>query len=155
MHLMKSTDLALRLLMRLAVRTDADGPVGSGAAPTTREVAQALGAAYTHMAKVVARLQHLGLVEARRGRGGGLELTVAGRAASVGAVVRTFEGSGDMADCVGGEQACPLNAACRLRGALRNAQEAFFASLDGVSIADVTKAPTGPLLLALSRRPSE
>jgi Rrf2 family nitric oxide-sensitive transcriptional repressor len=150
MHLMKSTDLALRLLMRLAV-----APPEAEEPPTTRDVAEAMGAAYTHMAKVVARLQHLGLVEARRGRGGGLMLTLAGRSASVGAVVRTFEGSGDMADCVADDQACPLNAACRLRGALRNAQEAFYASLDGVSIADVTAAPTGPLLLALSRRPPE
>ncbi|WP_042386361.1 RrF2 family transcriptional regulator [Streptacidiphilus melanogenes] len=155
MHLMKSTDLALRLLMRLAVRSAGDGPLGSGAAPTTREVAEALGAAYTHMAKVVARLQHLGLVEARRGRGGGLELTVAGRAASVGAVVRTFEGSGDLADCVGDDESCPLNAACRLRGALRQAQEAFYASLDQVLLEDVVAAPTGPLLLAISRRPGD
>ncbi|SEL03161.1 RrF2 family transcriptional regulator [Streptacidiphilus jiangxiensis] len=148
MHLMKSTDLALRLLMRLAVES-------GGTAPTTREVAAALGAAYTHMAKVVARLQHLGLVEARRGRGGGLELTVAGRAASVGAVVRTFEGTGDLAACVGDEESCPLNAACRLRGALRQAQEAFYASLDGVSVTDVVAAPTGPLLLAISKRPGD
>ncbi|MEY9874301.1 Rrf2 family nitric oxide-sensitive transcriptional repressor [Streptacidiphilus sp. MAP12-33] len=151
MHLMKSTDLALRLLMRLAV----ESPEVPGPAPTTREVADALGAAYTHMAKVVARLQHLGLVTARRGRGGGLELTLAGRAASVGAVVRTFEGSGDMAACVGDEESCPLNAACRLRGALRQAQEAFYASLDGVSVTDVVAAPTGPLLLAISRRPGD
>ncbi|WP_037605949.1 RrF2 family transcriptional regulator [Streptacidiphilus rugosus] len=149
MHLMKSTDLALRLLMRLAV-VPADAPES----PTTREVADALDAAYTHMAKVVARLQHLGLVEARRGRGGGLVLTVAGRAASVGAVVRTFEGSGDLADCVGENQACPLNSACRLRGALRTAQEAFYASLDGVSVMETVAAPTGPLLLAISSRPS-
>jgi Rrf2 family nitric oxide-sensitive transcriptional repressor len=148
MHLMKSTDLALRLLMRLAVQCDA-----ADASPTTREVAEALGAAYTHMAKVVARLQHLGLVQARRGRGGGLVLTTAGRAASVGAVVRTFEGSGDLADCVGEHEACPLNAACRLRGALRAAQEAFYASLDRVSVMDVVAAPTGPLLLAISRPP--
>lgn len=149
MRLMKSTDLALRVLMRLAVvpaDTDPDE------LPTTREVAEAMEAAYTHMAKVVGRLQHLGLVQARRGRGGGLVLTAAGRAASVGAVVRSFEGSGDLAGCVDEHEACPINAACRLRGALRAAQEAFYASLDEVSITDVVAAPTGPLLLTISRR---
>jgi Rrf2 family nitric oxide-sensitive transcriptional repressor len=144
MRLLKSTDLALRLLMRLAVAGEDT--------PTTKEVAEEMGSAYTHAAKVVARLQHLGLVEARRGRGGGLALTLAGRAASVGAVVRTFEGSGDLAECEAdgpGGTACPLNAACRLRGALRAAQETFYASLDGVSLADVVAPPTGPLLVAL------
>ena len=145
MHLMKATDLALRLLMRLAV-VPADGE-----APTTREVADEVGAAYTHMTQVVGRMQHLGLVTARRGRGGGLVLTRAGRAASVGAVVRTFEGSGDLAACVSEDEACPLNAACRLRGALRAAQEAFYTSLDQLSIADIVAGPTGPLLVQVSR----
>src|SRR5262245_44339589 len=58
--------------MRLAV-------IGDAPAPTTREVADAVGVPYTHAAKVVTRLQHLGVVEARRGRGGGLALTTAGR----------------------------------------------------------------------------
>ena len=149
MHLKKSTDLALRLLMRLAVvppDTDPDE------LPTTRDVAEAMGAAATHMAKVVGRLQQLGLVQARRGRGGGLLLTPAGRVASVGAVVRTFEGSGDPAACVEGEDPCPINAACRLRSALRAAQEAFYASLDQLTVEDVTAGPTGPLLLSISLR---
>ncbi|GAA2057260.1 nitric oxide-sensing transcriptional repressor NsrR [Catenulispora yoronensis] len=150
MRLMKSTDLALRLLMRLAVVPPDAEP---DELPTTRDVAEAMGAATTHMAKVVGKLQHLGLVQARRGRGGGLVLTAAGRAASVGAVVRTFEGSGDLAACVDDDEPCPINAACRLRGALRAAQEAFYTSLDQLSIEDVTAAPTGPLLLTLSRRP--
>ena len=149
MHLMKSTDLALRLLMRLAVLPPDTDPEEL---PTTREVAESMGAATTHMAKVVGRLQHLGLVQARRGRGGGLVLTAAGRAASVGAVVRTFEGSGDLAACVEGDEPCPINAACRLRGALRVAQEAFYTSLDQLTIEDVTAGPTGPLLLSISRR---
>jgi Rrf2 family transcriptional regulator, nitric oxide-sensitive transcriptional repressor len=149
MRLMKSTDLALRLLMRLAVVPPDAEP---DELPTTRDVAEAMGAATTHMAKVVGRLQHLGLVQARRGRSGGLVLTAAGRVASVGVVVRTFEGSGDLAACVGdGDgEACPLNAACRLRGALRAAQEAFYASLDQLTISDVTAAPTGPLLLSIA-----
>lgn len=149
MHLMKSTDLALRLLMRLAVVPPDTAP---DELPTTRDVAEAMGAATTHMAKVVGRLQQLGLVQARRGRGGGLLLTASGRVASVGAVVRTFEGSGDPAACVDGDEPCPISAACRLRSALRAAQEAFYASLDELTIEDVTAAPTGPLLLSIGLR---
>ncbi len=148
---MKSTDLALRLLMSLAV---VPGDADPDDLPTTRDAARSTGAAYTHMVKVVGRLQRYGLVQARRGRGGGLVLTPAGRAASVGAVVRAFEGSGDLAACMDGEASCPINTACRLRSALSTAQEAFYASLDEVSVADVVAAPTGPLLLAIGRRGS-
>ncbi|MEU5048723.1 Rrf2 family transcriptional regulator [Streptomyces sp. NPDC021096] len=148
MRLTKSTDIALRIAMRLAVAPDA----GDGAAPTTREVAGAVGVPYTHAAKVVSRLQHLGVVEARRGRGGGLALTEAGRRSSVGRLVRELEGAGDVVGCED-EPPCPLRAACRLRGALRQAQEAFFAALDPITVEELTGPPTGPVLLSLSPPP--
>ncbi|MER5597144.1 Rrf2 family transcriptional regulator [Streptomyces sp. NPDC002265] len=142
MRLLRSTDLALRVLMRLAV-------VG-GPTPTTREVAEDMGVPYTHTAKIVAELQHMGLLDARRGRGGGLSLTEKGRTVSVGAVVRSFEGEGDVVECEGATP-CPLNTACRLRGALRRAQEAFYATLDPLTMQDIIAGPTGPLLLQISR----
>ncbi|MET9968328.1 Rrf2 family transcriptional regulator [Streptomyces sp. NPDC006356] len=144
MRLLRSTDLALRLLMRLAVLGDAN--------PTTREVAADMEVPYTHAAKVVAELQHMGLVDARRGRGGGLSLSDRGRTASVGAIVRAFEGDGDVVECEG-DNPCPLHSDCRLRGALRGAQEAFYASLDPLTVTDVTADPTGPLLLQIGRTP--
>ncbi|MFH8788240.1 RrF2 family transcriptional regulator [Streptomyces roseoverticillatus] len=143
MRLTKSTDIALRIAMRLAVTGDDS--------PTTREVAEAVGVPYTHAAKVVSRLQHMGVVEARRGRGGGLTLTTAGRTGSVGRLVRELEGAGDVVGCED-DPPCPLRAACRLRGALRDAQEAFFAALDPITVEDLTGPPTGPVLLSLGTR---
>ena len=144
MRLTKSTDIALRIVMRLAV-------VDDSANPTTREVAEVMGVQYTHAAKVVARLQHLAVVEARRGRGGGLALTAAGRSSSIGHLVRELEGNGDVVDCEG-ELPCPLSSACRLRHALRQAQEAFYASLDPLRVEDLVADPTGPVLLSLQLR---
>ncbi|GAB2747575.1 RrF2 family transcriptional regulator [Kitasatospora kifunensis] len=146
MRLTKGTDIALRIAMRLAVL--------EGQNPTTREVAAAVDVPYTHAAKVVSRLQHLGVVEARRGSGGGLTLTTAGRTGSLGQLVRDLEGVGDVVGCED-DPPCPLRAACRLRGALRTAQEAFFQSLDPLSIEQLVAPPTGPVLLALSARPSD
>ncbi|MGA5570555.1 RrF2 family transcriptional regulator [Streptomyces pseudogriseolus] len=145
MRLLRSTDLALRVLMRLAVAGDTT--------PTTREVAEAMDVPYTHAAKVVADLQHRGLLTARRGRGGGLALTEQGRGASVGGLVRALEGEGDVVDCDGAATTapCPLRSDCRLRGALRRAQEAFYASLDPLTVTDLTAGPTGPLLLGVPR----
>ncbi|QIY59313.1 Rrf2 family transcriptional regulator [Streptomyces sp. RPA4-5] len=146
MRLTKSTDIALRIAMRLAVLGD------TGDAPTTREVASAVQVPYTHAAKVVSKLQHLGAVEARRGRGGGLALTAAGRTGSLGRLVRELEGTDDVVGCED-DPPCPLRGGCRLRGALRVAQEAFYASLDPLSVADLVETPTGPLLLSLTSAP--
>ncbi|MER7959762.1 Rrf2 family transcriptional regulator [Streptomyces sp. NPDC096030] len=147
MRLTRFTDLALRAVMRLAV----PGTPGQESAVTTREVAEVMAVPYAHMAKVVTRLQHLGVVEARRGRGGGLTLTETGRRASVGWLVRTLEGEEEVVEC-DGETPCPLRAACRLRGALRHAQEAFYASLDPLTVADLVESPTGPVLVSLGIR---
>ncbi|WP_436738872.1 RrF2 family transcriptional regulator [Streptomyces sp. BBFR102] len=146
MRLTRFTDLALRVLMRLAV----EDPKATDDLPTTREVAAGMRVPYTHTTKAVARLQHLGLIEARRGRGGGLTLTAAGRSASVGALVRELEGTGDVVECEGAEP-CPLRSACRLRGALQQAQEAFFAALDPLTVGTLAAAPAGPVLLTIAR----
>ncbi|MFC4121205.1 RrF2 family transcriptional regulator [Nonomuraea zeae] len=148
MRLTAFTDISLRIVMRLAVAHEGD-PL------TTRAVAGMLAVPYTHAAKAVARLSELGVVEARRGRGGGLQLTEAGRRRTVGALARDLEGVGDVVGCTD-DPPCPLRAACRLRSALRQAQEAFYASLDGITVESLADDPTGPVLRSLpdpGRRP--
>jgi Rrf2 family nitric oxide-sensitive transcriptional repressor len=147
-RLTKFTDLALRAVMRLAVSD-------SGESLTTRQVAEAVDVPYAHMAKAVSRLQHLGVVEARRGRGGGLGLTVLGRRASLGWLARELEGDGEVVACEG-DQPCPLRGDCRLRRALADAQDSFYASLDRLTVADLipsSGASGGPVMVGLSPRP--
>lgn len=141
MRLTAFTDVSLRLVMRLAV-------AGEGELLTTRTAAAMLAVPYTHMAKAVARLAEMGLVETRRGRGGGLLLTEAGRRSSVGAIVRELEGAGDLAGCED-DPPCPLRAACRLRGALAQAREAFYASLDEVTVESLVSPPARQVLRVL------
>jgi Rrf2 family nitric oxide-sensitive transcriptional repressor len=145
MRLTAFTDVSLRLVMRLAVADE-------GELLTTRTAAGMLGVPYTHMAKAVARLSDMGLVEARRGRNGGLLLTESGRRASVGSIVRELEGGGDLAGCED-DPPCPLRAACRLRGALSRAREAFYTSLDGVTVESLVSPPTRQALALLRSAP--
>lgn len=140
MRLTSFTDVALRIVMRLAVAGEDS--------LTTRDVAGAVSVPYTHAAKAVARLSEMGLVEARRGRGGGLRLTETGRTASVGMIVRALEGPGDVVGCED-DPPCPLRSACRLRSALARAREAFMASLDPVTVGDLVADPAGPVLIGL------
>lgn len=143
MRLTKFTDLALRVVLRLAHVDDGSVRI------TAKEVAVAVGAPHTHVAKVVSKLRHLDVVEARRGRNGGLTLTDTGWAASVGWIVRELEGSADVVGCLDNPP-CPLLRGCKLRGALRVAQEAFFASLDPIIVRDLVadRQPWFGVLLA-------
>ncbi|MCA1004542.1 Rrf2 family transcriptional regulator [Rhodococcus hoagii] len=135
MQLTQFTDLGLRIVMRLAA-----DPAGSGG-PSTRTVAEQLAVSYTHATKVVARLSELGVVTTRRGRGGGLAITELGRTASVGWLTRQLEGDGEVVTCEG-DKPCPLRKGCRLRSALRDAQEAFYSALDAMTVRDLTSPTT-------------
>jgi Rrf2 family nitric oxide-sensitive transcriptional repressor len=143
-RLNRSTDIGLRILMLSATREDL---------LTIDELAESLVVARHHLAKVVQRLQHLGLLETVRGRSGGVRLATGARTASIGALVRELEGETEVVDCDGdGAAACPMNAGCRLRGALRQAQESFYATLDPITVADLTAPPARQVLLRLGRR---
>ncbi len=143
MQLTQFTDLGLRVVMRLVVAEE-------GERPSSRAVAEELAVSYAHAAKVIARLSELGVVDARRGRGGGLALTELGREASVGWLARRLEGEDEVVACDGIRgRACPLRSGCRLRSALRAAQLAFFASLDDLALADLAAPPARPALHAL------
>ncbi|BCY06923.1 Rrf2 family transcriptional regulator [Actinoplanes sp. L3-i22] len=141
MRLNRSTDIGLRILMLSAARDDR---------LTVDELAESLAVPRNHLAKVVQTLQHRGLLETVRGRGGGVRLAAAGRAQSVGALVRALEGEAEVVDC-DGDPPCPLRGNCRLRGALRLAQEAFYVALDPITIGDLAAPPVRETLLSISR----
>ncbi|MGC4795653.1 Rrf2 family transcriptional regulator [Micromonospora orduensis] len=142
MRLNRSTDISLRILMLSAVRDDR---------LTIDELAEVLAVPRHHLAKVVQRLQHLGLLETVRGRSGGVRLAGTAHTASIGGLVRKLEGDTEVVDCEG-EQACPLSRDCLLRGALRRAQEAFYAALDPITVGDLSAPPARQVLLSLGRR---
>lgn len=141
MHLSRATDIALRVVMLAAA---------DGGRLTVEEMATALEVPRAHLAKVVQRLQHHGFATTVRGRAGGVQVPASVLTASVGAVVRAFEGEDEVVECEA--PACPLRGVCRLRGALRDAQAAFLASLDEVALADLLAEPTGPVLVELLQR---
>lgn len=148
MQLTRFTDLGLRAMMLLAAGESREQRV------TTRTIAAAAGASENHVAKAVSRLVELDMVHARRGRTGGLELTAAGREASVGWLIRRLEGDREVIDCIG-EHACPLIPACRLRRALSDAREAFYAELDRHTVNDLARGTEllGILQLSIERKP--
>lgn len=139
MQLTRFTDLGLRAMMLLAAAED------NGHRVTTRAIATSAGASEHHVAKAITRLVDLDLVYSQRGRTGGVFLTDAGRRASIGRVVRELEGDTEVVTC-GGVNPCPLLPACRLRRALADAKEAFYAELDRHVVGDLVGGALIPLI---------
>ena len=130
MQLDKFTDYALRVLMTLAVRAPARVP--------TSEIAATFGLSENHLSKVATQLVSVGFAASERGRNGGLVLARPADQIRVGDVVRAMKRGVVVAECFGTDQSCLILPACGLRAPLAQAQEAFFATLDGYTLADVT-----------------
>ena len=140
-------DVSLRAMMVLAAAPD-------GALLTTQSIADAIATPYNHVSKAMARLRELGMIDVERGRHGGSRLSSAGRAATVGQLLRRLDTRMDPADCVGVGGACPLINECHLRGALSRAREAFYRELDDIVIASLpTSRQMTPVFQAIGLRP--
>ncbi|TAJ80573.1 MAG: Rrf2 family transcriptional regulator [Gallionellaceae bacterium] len=131
MQLTVSTDIALRTLIYLGRKDDS---------ATIQEVADAFNISKAHLMKVVMTLVAENLLISERGRNGGVRLALNARKISVGSVVRLMENSLALVVCMKDDAAsdvCPLLPDCRLKGVFIKAQDAFFASLDQTSLADL------------------
>ena len=141
MRLTHWTDYSLRVLMYCA-QCEVQQTVA-----TIQAIADQHGISKSHLTKIVMTLAADGYLQTSRGRGGGIRL---GRPASqivLGEVVRKTETDFQMVECFeAGKSRCALLPACHLKNVLTQALEAFFATLDGITLADLmnnTPAPSG------------
>ena len=123
-------DVCLRAVMLLSAAPEGD-------LLTSQDIADGIGTPYNHVSKAMAKLRGLGLIEVVRGRTGGARLSLAGRNATVGQVLRELDTRSDPAECVGATGECPLINDCKLRAALSRAREAFYRELDSIVIAEL------------------
>ncbi len=127
MRITKRTNIAIRLLMYCAAHRDR--------LVTKSEVAGACNISENHLAHVINQLGQLDILHTVRGRKGGLALAVAPDELRIGQVFRQIEGDLPIAECFAdADNSCPLTEACRLRIALQNAAEVFYASLDEITL---------------------
>ena len=140
MRLTVQTDYALRMLMHLAVNQER--------LITINEVAERYAISKNHLMKVAQALSRQKLIASVRGRAGGLRLAGDPAGISVGGVVRRLEAASALVECFpGGADACLITPACKLKGVLAEAQEAFFAVLDAYTLNDLVMG--APALHAL------
>lgn len=129
MQLSTHTDFSLRVLIYLALQKECT-PV------TVQKIADDYGISANHVAKVAQTLTQLGYVQSLRGRSGGLVLAVLAQDINVGQVVRAVENL-KLLECFASGSACPIESACKLKGILQKAQQAFLATLDEYTLADL------------------
>lgn len=141
MRLTTFSDYSLRVLMYLALDVDRQA--------TIPEIAAAYGISEHHLTKVVHRLGRGGVVVATRGKGGGIRLARAPENIRLGEVVRAAEGEGAIVECQLVDAGnCRIAGACQFFGILVDAFDAFYATLDAHTLADLVAKPK-PLRRAL------
>lgn len=135
MQLSAYSDYSIRVLMQTALRHPER--------VTVDEVAETFGISRHHLVKVVHDLGRSGYLETRRGIGGGFMLARPPEEIRLGDLVRLGEESETVIDCMDrNSRTCRLLPSCRLKGVLDEAAAAFFAVLDGYTLADLLKQPS-------------
>ena len=144
MRLTSHADYALRILLYLATHRER--------LVSTEEIATAYGISRNHLTKIVQRLGQGGWIEVRRGRGGGIRLGREPAEINVGEVVREFEATLAVVECLDPENnTCVVAPACGLKGVFSEATEAFLAVLDRYTLDIVDERRARALRALLAR----
>lgn len=130
MRLTSFTDYGLRMLMRMASTSDRSF--------STADLAAEFELSRNHLAKIMQRLAQAGLIETRRGGGGGAALARPASDIRLGTVIRVLEEGQPLVECMSADGgACIIDGHCRLKARLRSAERAFFADMDQSTLADI------------------
>ncbi len=147
MRLTLHTDYALRVLMYVGLKQES--------LSTIPEIVDHFDISRGHVMKVVHQLGQLGYLETIRGKRGGIRLARKHSQINVGAVVRDMEEELGVLGCLQNNDGyCRIEDCCVLRSALRDATNAFLATLDRYTLADLTKPKALSRLLSLNETPA-
>ncbi|WP_298444634.1 nitric oxide-sensing transcriptional repressor NsrR [uncultured Ferrimonas sp.] len=139
MQLTSFSDFAFRALLYL-------GTLPEGELTSISKVTDVYGVSRNHMVKVVNKLGHAGFVTTIRGKNGGIKLAMKPEAIVLGEVVRALEPL-KLVDC--SNPFCHIVPACKLKNVLVEAGNAFLATLDNYTLADMLGSDRDELLVLL------
>lgn len=133
MRLTSFTDYGLRMLMRMASDPNR--------AFSTADLAQEFNLSRNHLSKIMQRLSQAGIVQTKRGGGGGAIMAIAPSELRLGTIVRLLEEDHPLVECFAeGPNSCTLDGRCSLKTRLRAAEISFLKELDKATLADIALA---------------
>ncbi len=144
MQLTRYTDYGLRVLIYLAL-------LPRGQQASIDEISRTYDISRNNLNKIVHQLGIAGVVLTRRGKGGGLSLNVAPEAIKIGDMVVQLENNLTMVDCT--KPHCQILPACKLKGVLLEATNAFINSLNQYRLSDLIEYQRPELINLLALEP--
>lgn len=132
MQLSFHADYALRVLVYLGTHPER--------IITTQEISDSYGISKNHLVRVVQTLGEHGYIEVHPGRSGGINLGMDPKLIRLGDVVSNAEPNMRLVECFDREtNTCRIAPVCSLKGMLKEAMDAFVASLNRHTLADILK----------------
>jgi len=133
--LTKKTRYALKALIALAARPETD-------TVTIPELAEREGIPRKFLETILLELKNAGILQSKRGKGGGYSLAKPADKITLGYVVRTMEGPLAPVPCVSQTayrkcDDCADEQACGLRIVMKDVRDAIASILDSTTLADV------------------
>ncbi|QUM82284.1 MULTISPECIES: Rrf2 family transcriptional regulator [unclassified Moritella] len=130
MQLNRYTDYGLRLLTYLAVLPD-------GQKVSIDEISKIYDLSRNHINKIVHQLGKEGIIETKRGKGGGFYLSRTPESLNLADIVILLESSMEIINCT--SPSCRISPVCNLNSILSEATTAFIDSLKQYTLADLIK----------------
>lgn len=132
MQLSLHADYSLRVLVYLGAHPDRVVP--------TQEISEAYGISKHHLVRVVQTLAEHDYVKIHAGRAGGITLGMEPSRIVLGRVVQVAEPNMRLVECFDPQtNTCKIAPVCALKGMLKEALDAFVASLNRYTLADILK----------------
>lgn len=130
MQLTKFSDYGFRVLIYIAL-------LPNGRLANIDEISEAYGISRNVVNKVVHQLARGGIIQTKRGQGGGFKLLKKPESINVGEVVVLLEPTLNVVDCT--SPYCKIVPACRLKNMFNDAGQAFINELKNYYLSDVIR----------------
>ncbi len=130
MRLTRQAEYAMRALLELA-------RVPAGEVMETAVIARRQDIPKVFLKKTIQALARAGLVETKRGAGGGIRLLKPAGQITLADAITATEGNIAFNPCLGGGENCPNAPSCRIRSAIRRGQQAFMEEMRRESLAAI------------------
>lgn len=130
MQLTRAADYGVRVMVALAGSEE-------GSRVSLPELTKATGAPESFLSKVLQSLAHAGLINSRRGLGGGFEISPQGRGASIRAVVEAVDGPIVLNVCLADGMPCKRSEWCPAHPVWARAQRAMLEVLEEARMNDL------------------